>query len=43
MSDFLAHSLFFGAGITLFCYEVGLLLRRRFRLAILNPLLLASL
>ena len=43
MSDFLAHSLFFGAGITLVCYEVGLLLRRRFRLAILNPLLLASL
>lgn len=42
MSDFLAHSLFFGAGITLACYEGGLLLRRRFKLAILNPLLLAS-
>lgn len=42
MSDFLAHSLFFGAGITLVCYEAGLLLRRRFKLAILNPLLLAG-
>lgn len=43
MSDFLAHSLFFGAWVTLACYEAGLLLRRRFKLAILNPLLLAAL
>lgn len=43
MSEFFSSSLFFGVGITLVCYEAGLLLRRRFKLAILNPLLLAGL
>lgn len=43
MSDFLARSLFFGAGISLLFYEVGLLLKKRFRLAVLNPLLIAIL
>ncbi len=35
------ESLFFGAVVSLLAYEVGLLLKRRFRLAILNPLLIA--
>lgn len=43
MSDFLARSLFFGAGISLLFYEVGLLLKKRFKLAVLNPLLIAIL
>lgn len=42
MSEFLAGSLFFGAGITLLFYEVGLLIKGRFKLAILNPLLIAA-
>lgn len=41
MPDFLASSLFFGAGISLLAYEAGLLLKKRFKLAILNPLLIA--
>lgn len=41
MSMFWKDSLFFGAAISLIAYEVGLLLKRRFRLAILNPLLIA--
>ena len=35
------ESLFFGAVVSLLAYEVGLMLKRRFRLAILNPLLIA--
>ncbi len=42
MTDFLAGSLFFGAGITLLFYEVGLVLKGRFRLAILNPILIGA-
>lgn len=42
MNEFLSGSLFFGAAVTLFFYEVGLLVKKRFKLAILNPLLLAS-
>lgn len=41
MADFLGNSLFFGVAISLVGYEVGLLLRRKFALAILNPLLIA--
>lgn len=33
--------LFFGAVVSLLAYEVGLMLKHRFRLAILNPLLIA--
>lgn len=40
MIDWLRNSLFFGAFITIAAYETGLLIRRRFKLAILNPLLL---
>lgn len=42
MSEFLSGSLFFAAGVSLLFYEVGLLLKKRFKLAILNPLLIAS-
>ncbi len=43
MTIFLRDSLFFGALITIACYAVGLLLRRRFKLAILNPTLISVL
>lgn len=41
MEQFLVDSVFFGAVISLLAYEVGLLLKKKFKLAILNPLLLA--
>ena len=41
MNEFWQTSLFYGAGISLVAYEIGQLLRRRFKLAILNPLLIA--
>lgn len=41
MEKFLINSLFFGAVISLLAYEAGLLLKKKFKLAILNPLLLA--
>ncbi len=40
MTEWLSSSLFYGAVISIAAYEAGLLIRRRFRLAILNPLLL---
>lgn len=43
MSEFLENSVFFGAVISLVAYEAGLLLKRKFKLAILNPLLIAIL
>lgn len=42
MRDFLADSLFFGALLTLAFYAVGLALRRRFKLAVFNPILIAT-
>lgn len=41
MTDFWTDTVFFGGVISLLGYEVGLLLKKRFRLAILNPLLIA--
>lgn len=41
MEKFFVNSVFFGAVISLAAYEVGLLVKRKFKLAILNPLLLA--
>lgn len=41
MADFWGNSLFFGVAVSLVAYEVGLLLRRKFALALLNPLLIA--
>ena len=42
MKTYLAESIFFGAFISLAAYEAGLLIKRRFKLAILNPLLIAT-
>jgi len=41
VADFWGNSLFFGVAVSLVAYEVGLLLRRKFALALLNPLLIA--
>lgn len=41
MIDFIELSLFFGAAISLLAYEFGLILKKKFKLAILNPLLIA--
>lgn len=42
MKEFLGDSLFFGAIISLASYEAGLLIKRKFKLAILNPLLIGT-
>ncbi len=42
MNDFLTGSLFFGVVLTLVAYEIGLLVKKKFKLAILNPLLVAT-
>ena len=41
MNEFFQNSLFFGAAISLLAYEASLLLKKKFRLAILNPLLIS--
>ena len=41
MKDFLFSSVFFGVFISLFGYEVGVRLKKKFGWAILNPLLIA--
>lgn len=41
MKEFLTESVFFGAVISLVGYEVGLLLKKKFRMAVFNPLLIA--
>ncbi|MDO4308329.1 MAG: LrgB family protein [Eubacteriales bacterium] len=43
MSRFLEISVFWGALISLAAYELGLILKKKFRLAIFNPLLIAIL
>ena len=43
MREFLVHSVFFGAAVSLIGYEAGLLLKRKFKMAIFNPLLIAIL
>ena len=42
MKEFLVDSVFFGAVLSLAAYEAGVLLQRRFRLALFNPLLIAT-
>lgn len=42
MKSFLFDSVFFGAAISLGAYEAELLIKRKFKLAILNPLLIAT-
>ncbi len=41
MKEFLSTSVFFGVILTLAAYELGLLLKKKFKLAIFNPLLIA--
>lgn len=41
MKEFLTNSVFFGAVLSLAAYEVGNLMKRKFRMAIFNPLLIA--
>ena len=41
MQEFVKDSLFFGVGISLLGYEIGLLLKRKWKLAIFNPLLVS--
>ena len=41
MNEFFENTIFFGAAITLLAYEIGLILRKKFKCAILNPLLFA--
>lgn len=40
MKEFLANAVFFGALVSLIGYEIGLVLKKKFKLAILNPLLI---
>ena len=40
MSEWLSNSVYYGAVISILAYEGGLLIRRRFKLAVLHPLLL---
>lgn len=41
MNSYLIQSVFFGAFISLFAYEAGLLIRKKLKKAVFNPLLLA--
>ena len=43
MNDFWTNTVFFGALISLLAYEVGLLARKKLKLAVFNPLLIAVL
>ena len=43
MNEFLNLSVFWGALVSLAAYELGLILKKKFRLAIFNPLLIAIL
>ncbi|MBE5869166.1 MAG: LrgB family protein [Lachnospiraceae bacterium] len=42
MKEFLSGSLFLGVVLTFAAYEIGLLIKKKLKLAILNPLLLAA-
>ena len=41
MNDFLCSSLFFGVTVSLITYWIGLLAKKKFRLALFNPLLIS--
>ena len=43
MVSFIENSLFFGAAVSLVGYEIGLLLKKKFKMALFNPLLIAIL
>lgn len=42
MGEFWSTTVFYGAVVSLLGYEVGLLVKKRFRWAILNPLIIAG-
>lgn len=41
MKEMIEESVFFGAVVSLIAYELGLLLKKKFKLAVFNPLLIA--
>ena len=41
MKELLTQSVFFGVVISLLCYEIGLWVKKKTKLAIANPLLIA--
>ena len=41
MTEWLSQSVYYGAVISILAYEAGLLIKRKFRLAVLHPLLLS--
>jgi predicted murein hydrolase (TIGR00659 family) len=41
LNKFLCDSLFFGVAVSIFGYQLGLFLRKRFKAAVLNPLLIS--
>lgn len=43
MKEFLESSVFFGAFVSLAAYEAGLILKKKFKMAVFNPLLIAIL
>lgn len=43
MKEFFGSSLFFSVGISLLGYEIGMLMKKKFKLAIFNPLLISIL
>lgn len=43
MQEMLVNSVFFGVAISLICYEIGLWVKKKVRIAIANPLLIAVL
>lgn len=43
MREFVSGSLFFGMFISVLAYEIGLLIKKKWKLAVLNPLLISIL
>ena len=43
MNEFVRESLFFGMFISLLAYEAGLLIKKKWKMAVLNPLLISIL
>lgn len=43
MKEFVSGSLFFGLFISVLCYEIGLLIKKKWKMAVLNPLLISIL
>lgn len=41
MMEFIKNSAFFGAMLSLIAYEIGLILKKKFKMAIFNPLLIS--